>query len=102
MKDLAYDTFFITLANEKRLAIIHFLAQNGPSNVTQIAEGTKIEQSAVSHNLKKLLSCQFIHIKPSGKERIYTLNEETIKPLLELMDKHVKNYCNGDCEECEC
>ncbi len=101
MKDLSYDTFFTTLANENRLAIIQYLDKKGPSNVSEIVEGTKMEQSAVSHNLKKLLTCEFIHIKPNGKERIYKLNQKTIKPLLELIDKHVKTYCEN-CTECEC
>lgn len=101
MKDLSYNAFFTTLANENRLAIIHYLAKKGPSNVSQITEGTKMEQSAVSHNLKKLLTCEFIHIKPIGRERVYKLNEKTIKPLLGLIDRHVKNYCEN-CTECEC
>ncbi len=101
MKNLAYDSFFITLANENRLAIIRYLARKGPQNVSQIVKGTGTEQSAVSHNLKKLLTCEFIHIKPNGKERVYKLNEKTIKPLLELMDKHVKNYCEVTCKDCK-
>lgn len=101
MTDSSYKRFFTTLGNENRLKIIHFLAENGPQNVSQIAGGTKLEQSAVSHNLKRLLSCQFVHIKPSGKERVYSINEETIKPLLILMDKHVDKYCQGVCEKCD-
>lgn len=97
----SYKKFFTTLGNEGRLAIIHFLAKNGPQNVSQIVEGTNLEQTAVSHNLKRLLSCQFIHVKPNGKERIYSINEETIKPLLALMDKHVNEFCQNKCERCE-
>lgn len=101
MINSSYKRFFITLGNENRLAIIHFLAKNGPHNVSQIAEGTKLEQSAISHNLKRLLSCQFIHLQPNGKERVYSINEETIKPLLTLMDKHVNQFCQKACENCE-
>ena len=97
----SYKRFFTTLGNENRLKIIHFLADNGPKNVSEIATGTRLEQSAVSHNLKRLLSCEFIHLQPNGKERIYSINEKTIKPLLILMDKHVDKYCQGVCEECD-
>ena len=97
----SYKRFFTTLGNENRLKIIHFLAQKGPQNVSQIVNGTKLEQSAVSHNLKRLLSCQFVHTKQNGKERIYSINKETIKPLLILMDKHVEKYCQGICEMCD-
>lgn len=101
MKDLSYKRFFTTLGNENRLAIIHFLAKNGPQNVSQIVEGTNLEQTAVSHNLKRLLSCQFVHLRPNGKERVYSVNQETIKPLLVLMDKHVRKFCKRACEKCE-
>lgn len=97
----SYKQFFTTLGNESRLAIIHFLAKNGPQNVSQIVKGTNLEQTAVSHNLKRLLSCQFIHLKPNGKKRVYSLNKETIKPLLNLIDKHVNEFCQKICEKCE-
>lgn len=100
MINTSYKRFFTTLGNENRLKIIHFLAKNGPQNVSQTVEGTKLEQSAVSHNLKRLLSCEFIHLKQNGKERVYSLNEETIKPLLTLMDKHVEKFCKKVCEKC--
>jgi DNA-binding transcriptional ArsR family regulator len=97
----SYKRFFTTLGNENRLKIVHFLAGNGPKNVSEIVAGTKLEQTAVSHNLKRLLSCEFVHLQPNGKERIYSINEETIKPLLVLMDKHVRKFCKRACEKCE-
>lgn len=100
MLDSPYKRFFTTLGNEGRLAIIQYLARNGPQNVTQIVEATKFEQSSVSHSLKRLLSCQFIHLEQNGKERIYSINEYTIKPLLALMDKHVNTFCKKLCDKC--
>lgn len=97
----SYERFFATLGNESRLRIIHFLAQRGPKNVSHIVRGTRLEQTAVSHNLQRLLSCQFVHRKRNGKERVYSINEETIKPLLALMDRHVNMYCRKVCEKCE-
>lgn len=101
MKDLSYKRFFTTLGNENRLKIIHFLSKKGPQNVSQIVDGTKLEQTAVSHNLKRLLSCQFVHLQSNGKERVYSINKETIKPLLALMDKHVNTFCKKACVACE-
>ena len=97
MTNSSYKRFFATLGNKNRLVIIHYLARNGPQNVSQIVEGVKLEQTAVSHNLKRLLSCQFVHLKQNGKERIYSVNEETIKPLLTLMDTHVNKFCKKLC-----
>lgn len=100
MNYLSYKRFFGTLGNENRLKIIQFLAKNGPNNVSQIVEKTRLEQTAVSHNLKRLLSCQFVHLKQNGKERVYRLNEDTIKPLLALMNKHVTTFCKRACDIC--
>jgi DNA-binding transcriptional ArsR family regulator len=89
----SYRTFFKTLASKNRLKIIHFLQERGAKNVSDIVEGTKLEQTLVSHNLKRLLNCHFVEVKKNGKERVYSLNKDTIQPLLALMDKHVNTYC---------
>lgn len=100
MMDLSYKRFFKTLGNENRLKIITLLATHGPTSVMQIVESTGLEQSAVSHNLHRLLSCHFVEVQPNGRERVYKVNEETIKPLLSLIDKHVQHYC-APCVACE-
>lgn len=96
----SYESFFSALAGNRRLEILLFLRKNGHKNVSQIAEGTGIEQSAVSHNLSKLLVCEFVHIEVRGKERYYSLNEETIVPLLQLIDQHIATFCTGTCACC--
>ena len=89
----AYDYFFETLANRRRLAIIDIL-RKGQNNVSQIIEKTGFEQSNVSHNLKRLEDCGFVNVKRNGKERIYSLNKETIRPLMKLIDKHTEKFCS--------
>lgn len=93
MMKLSYKRFFTTLGNENRLKIIHFLQNQGSKNVSGIVEGTELEQTLVSHNLKRLLNCHFVEVEQNGKERVYSLNKATIRPLLALMDKHVNSYC---------
>ena len=89
----AYDYFFETLGNKRRLAIIDIL-RKGSKNVSQIIKQTGFEQSSVSHNLRRLERCGFVTVKKQGKERYYTLNQETIKPLIKLIDKHTKKFCS--------
>ena len=94
-----YKQFFGTLANQVRIDIIAHLSQNenqngsDGSNVSKIVQATGHQQSTVSHSLKRLELCGFVRSRAEGKERIYTLNHETIKPLFDLMKKHVHNYC---------
>lgn len=100
MNNISYKQFFSTLAGDSRLEIMQYLRENGPQSVLEIAAGTAQEQSAVSHNLKKLLSCQCVHVEVRGKNRYYSLNSETIVPLLGLVDQHIQSYCQSQCGHC--
>lgn len=96
-----YDVFFNTLANRKRLKLLDYLSSSGEANVTEIVEALDLNQPTVSQNLKRLESCGFVDRRKDGKERIYSINEETIQPLIELIEKHVKKYCSNLCGDCE-
>ncbi|MBI2146729.1 winged helix-turn-helix transcriptional regulator [Candidatus Woesearchaeota archaeon] len=88
----AYKLFFGTLANDSRLKIVNLL-RHGSKNVTEICHATGFEQSMVSHNLKMLEYHGMVFVAKKGKFRQYSLNEKTIKPLVELIDAHMKQYC---------
>lgn len=98
MKYLSFDHFFMTLGNRQRAHILQLLTDKGPMGVTAISETLGIEQSAASHSLRQLLLCHFVTVKQEGKERIYGINEDTVKPLFESIEKHVKKYCVKGCE----
>lgn len=91
-----YQEFFKTLGNQQRVEIILCMLE-GAKNVTQIVECLKADQSSVSHNLKRLLQCSFVRMKPNGKERLYSINKETIAPLFKLIKKHANQYCKQFC-----
>lgn len=90
-----FKLFFETLSNKVRWEIIHLL-QDGKIRATAISDELGYEQSLVSQHLKRLRTCGFVTVEKNGRERIYKLNNDTIKPLLELMDKHIENHCR-DC-----
>lgn len=101
MTNKSYETFFAVLSGQRRLEILKYLQTAGPQSVTDIAAGTRLEQSAVSHALNKLLSCEFVHIEIRGKHRVYSLNKDTIVPLLRLIDKHIEIFCSSACCDCD-
>ncbi|MDD3083617.1 MAG: metalloregulator ArsR/SmtB family transcription factor [Candidatus ainarchaeum sp.] len=85
------------LGNEIRIKIINLLKEK-PRTVLEICEKTSEEQSTISHSLQKLRKCKFVNYKKQGKERIYFINskiffENSNKNILELIEEHVKNYC---------
>ena len=88
----AYDTFLRTLSNKTRLAIIQAL-RDKPKNVTRLTQDLGIHQTSVSHSLKRLLDCGFLGVEKKGQERIYSLTQKPIKPLVRLMKEHINTYC---------
>ena len=88
----AYKIFFGTLVSESRLKIINLL-RKGKKNVSEIIKELNMNQTAVSHNLARLKTCGFVLDEINGKFRYYKLNEETINPLMLLIDKHMSKNC---------
>ena len=100
MKCLSYNSFFGTFSNHTRMKIIESLLK-GSKSVTEICNSTKEEQSKVSHNLRKLMECNFLDVERKGKHKIYSLNKDTITPILNLVEKHVQKYCREVCHKNE-
>ena len=96
----AYRLFFGSLANKNRLEIINIL-RKGKKCVSEICQETGFEQTMVSHNLKRLETCGMVFVEQEGKHRYYSANQETIKPLLEMIDGHMKKYCCKIVGECK-
>ena len=74
------------------MKIINLLLK-GKKNVSEITKILKINQANVSHDLARLKRCGFVKMETEGKYRYYSLNEETIKPLMRLIDEHMSSYC---------
>jgi len=87
-----YYKFFETIAHKSRWRILEALASK-PLTVTEICAALKEEQSKVSHNLKKLSDCNVLTVEQIGKRRRYSLNKDTILPLIKLVGKHVEIHC---------
>ena len=92
MKNNTYDNFFANFANKTKFKIIMALQEKSLS-VTEIIEATSEEQSKISHNLKKLAQSHVLEVKKQGKKHIYSLNKETVIPILELVKTHVRKNC---------
>jgi len=90
--------FFSTLGNPTRLAVLESLVEES-KNVTQLTESLRQEQSMVSHNLKPLVECGFVQVERRGKERIYSVNHETVDTLFKAVENHAQKFCptGGKC-----
>jgi DNA-binding transcriptional ArsR family regulator len=99
LSDICYG-FFSTLANPTRLAILETL-RNNSMNVTTLAETLGQEQSMISHNLKTLERCNLIASERRGKEKVYSINAETVEGLFRVVENHAANHCpfHGACQD---
>lgn len=98
MKCKSYETFFVNFANKTKFDIIMAL-RSGSLNVKTITKRLNEEQSVISHNLRKLNDCHIVEVKKVGKERIYSLNKDTVTPMLKIVEKHVEKYCPKICNK---
>lgn len=97
MKNYSYNNFFMNFSNKTKLGIILAL-EDGPLSVNEITEMVKGEQSRISHSLRKLLQCHILNVEQKGKQRIYSLNSETVIPMLKIVKKHIKKNCLKACK----
>lgn len=88
----AYKIFFGTLFSDSRLKILNAL-RNQTMNVSELTKKLGLEQTATSHDLARLKKCGFVTQTIKGKYRYYSINEETIKPVLQLIDNHMSKHC---------
>lgn len=92
MKSYSYYRFFVNFATKTKSDIITLL-RDGPLSVKDITRKIGGEQSKISHNLRDLRRCHILNVRHEGKQRIYSLNEETVIPILEMVERHVRKNC---------
>lgn len=101
MNNKTYHIFFSKLSSALKIEIIGLLKKNEKGlSVGEIAKNMWVEQSKLSHALADLRECNLVRVKQKGKKRIYSLNKETMLPILEIIDKHAQSYCGGNCAYC--
>lgn len=83
-----YADYFDVFANSNRMRIIESL-QDRPKNVSQIIASTGIEQTYVSHSLKKLESKKIVIAMREGKFKVYSLNKAMITPLFKALQQNI-------------
>ena len=64
-------------------------------NVSEICSELGLEQTLISHNLKCLTFCGLVAFSREGKSRIYQVNEQTVIPLLKIVNSHLRNHASN-------
>ncbi len=80
--------FFKIFGDSTRLKILWAL-DNGPLTVTELCEITEMNKSSISHQLKTLKDNKIVKYRKSGKNVIYTLDDEHVSIIIETARKHL-------------
>ncbi len=93
------ELLFKVLSNSTRLKIAASLI-GGKKSVSEICTETGTDQARVSHELRCLTVCGLVDFARDGKQVIYSLNRETVLPILEAAGEHVKRFGDrmGSCD----
>ncbi|MGI6395220.1 MAG: ArsR/SmtB family transcription factor [bacterium] len=81
-------SIFKMLGDLGRLRVVRALTA-GELCASDIALALNLENSVVSHQLKALRNSGFISARKEGKYIYYQLENECVKKLFELVDKHL-------------
>lgn len=80
---------FKLLGDESKLSILTLLSKE-ESNVSRIVEKTGIEQSNVSHHLKKLKDSRLVSSRREGKSVVYFPDDHHVYEIITQVFNHVK------------
>lgn len=81
---------FKMLSDRTRLRIL--LALKGQELcVAHLCDGVKMEQSAVSHQLKNLKAARLIKSRKDGKNVFYSLDDDHVLHIIEQVLEHVRH-----------
>lgn len=98
MNKYSYYRFFSNFSNRTKSDIINLLRE-GPMSVNDITARMGGGQSRISHSLRDMRACNVLKVRNEGKQRIYSLNEETVIPIMEMVERHVRKNCLRGCHK---
>ncbi|RMF78311.1 MAG: ArsR family transcriptional regulator [Chloroflexi bacterium] len=82
--------FFQVLADPTRVRIVKALA-DGEMCVTDLTEGLKMDQSAISHQLKYLREMKLVQWTKTGRHVYYRLDDPHLRQILMSSIEHLEH-----------
>lgn len=78
---------FAALADPTRLRVIELLSEK-PRPVHELAAAFAISRPAISRHLKVLKDAALVKEEKHGRENVYALQRQKLKPAADWLDKH--------------
>jgi len=90
LKAIQLAELFSALSDASRVRIISLLIE-GEMSVSALAEGLKMTESAVSHQLRGLRQMRIVRARKEGRQVFYTLEDEHVLKLYSMGLDHVEH-----------
>src|SRR5688500_13775225 len=82
---------FNAVAESRRRQILDVLA-GGERPVNDLVEQLGLAQPLVSKHLRELRECGLVDVRDEGRQRIYRLNCESLKPIHDWVKKYERSW----------
>ena len=90
LKAIQLAELFSALSDASRVRIISLLIENEMS-VSALAEGLKMTESAISHQLRGLRQMHLVRTRKSGRQVFYSLDDDHVSRLFSVGLDHVQH-----------
>ncbi len=90
LKAIQLAELFSALNDTSRVRIISLLIE-GEMSVSALAEGLKMTESAVSHQLRGLRQMRLVRARKEGRQVFYTLDDDHVVKLYSMGLDHVEH-----------
>ncbi|MBL8079375.1 MAG: helix-turn-helix transcriptional regulator [Anaerolineales bacterium] len=90
LKAIQLAELFSALSDASRIRIISLLIE-GEMSVGALAEGLKMTESAVSHQLRGLRQMHLVRTRKSGRQVFYSLDDDHVARLFSLGLDHIQH-----------
>ncbi len=90
LKAIQLAELFSALSDASRVRIISLLIE-GEMSVSALAEGLKMTESAVSHQLRGLRQMRIVRTRKEGRQVFYKLEDEHVQKLYSMGLDHVEH-----------
>ena len=90
LKAIQLAELFSALSDASRVRIISLLIE-GEMSVSALADGLKMTESAVSHQLRGLRQMHLVRARKDGRQVFYTLEDDHVAKLYSMGLDHVEH-----------
>ena len=90
LKAIQLSELFSALSDASRVRIISLLIE-GEMSVSALADGLKMTESAVSHQLRGLRQMRIVRARKEGRQVFYTLEDDHVLKLYSMGLDHVEH-----------